>query len=127
MDNAGLGSFAWIDLTVHDPEALVEFYGAVCGWTTTIQEMGEYEDFTMLNADGEPIAGICHRTGVKKNLPPMWLPYVRVPSLAEAVAAVEHRGGTVVEQRFSGSGTGFAVVRDPVGACLALWQSGPSV
>lgn len=114
-----LGKPAWFDLTVPDAEALKGFYGAVCGWTAGEHDMGGYADYTMATPEGEVVAGLCHARGVNAGLPPVWLIYVPVASLSEAVAAVKAHGGAVIEER---AGEGMAVVRDPAGAVLALWQ-----
>lgn len=116
-----LGKPAWFDLSVPDAEVLKGFYSAVCGWTAGEHDMGGYADYTMATGDGEVVAGLCHARGPNAGLPPVWLIYVPVAALAEAVAAVETHGGTVLDHRTQ---AGLAVVRDPAGAIFALWQHG---
>ena len=127
MDMPKRGSIGGLELTVQDAEATKDFYAAVCGWKPQPQYMGDYADFNMLDADGNAVAGVCHARGANINLPRMWLPYVVVASLENAVAAAEESGGTVLEKRVESSGAGMAVVQDPAGACFALWQFAPGV
>lgn len=118
MPNVELGKPFWHDLTVKDTAQLIPFYEAVCNWKTSEHDMGEYADFNMTTQDGDTVAGLCHARQENANLPPVWLMYVAVPSLREALAKVEALGGKVVDQR-----TAFAVVCDPAGAHLALWEA----
>ena len=78
--------------------------------------MGDYADFDMTSADGERVAGLCHARGDNASLPPVWLMYVSVPSLKDALTQVDAHGGTVVAPRHPG----FAIIRHPPGAHLAL-------
>lgn len=84
--------------------------------------MGDYADFSMKNAAGETVAGICHARGENAPLPPYWLPYVVVENLDEALTQVRNTGGTVVDERRHGEASGMATIQDPAGAYIALWQ-----
>ena len=87
-----------------------------------VRPAGEvYADYAMLGDDGDAAAGVCHARGRNVGLPPVWLIYLPVGDLAESLRRVQEEGGTVLR---SASGTdgehAYAVVQDPVGACLAL-------
>lgn len=123
MSTSKMGTVFWFDLTVEDAGPVRAFYEAVCGWSGHEHPMGEYHDYSMATPDGDRVAGICHARGSNAALPPVWLPYVTVPSLAAALRSAEERGGEVVQPpRFLGSGT-MAVIRDPAGAAMALWEA----
>ncbi|MEM8556161.1 MAG: VOC family protein [Pseudomonadota bacterium] len=123
MDTNDLGKPHWLDLTVPNAEQVRDFYSAVCGWGTVPHPMGDYTDYSMTAADGQTVAGVCHARGDNAGYPAMWLPYVNVPSLAEALTAAEDKGGkVVVPMRDLGSGF-TAVIQDPAGACMALWEA----
>jgi predicted enzyme related to lactoylglutathione lyase len=118
------GSISWMDLTIDDAEGVREFYEKVAGWTSSPVEMGGYHDFNMLASDQQPVAGICHARGENADLPPQWLIYITVVDLDQSVACCQQLGGKVLSApRQVGSGR-CAVVRDPAGACVALYQSG---
>lgn len=117
-----LGTIAWADLTVPDAAAVRDFYAAVAGWTSSGIDMGGYEDFAMLRADGSAAAGICHARGPNAALPPQWLLYITVPDLDAALAECAARGGSVVAGPKGVGGARYAVIRDPAGAVAALYQ-----
>jgi len=113
-----VGSIAWADLTVPDAAGVRDFYAGVVGWTAHEHPMGGYSDYLMATEDDEPISGICYRRGPNEEAPPVWLIYVRVADLDVSLAAVVAGGGTVL----SGPRQGFAVITDPAGASLALFD-----
>ncbi|WP_197019164.1 VOC family protein [Thioalkalivibrio sp. HK1] len=119
------GHIAWLDLTVPDADAAVDFYKNVTGWTVEAIEMqdagGRYADYFLVGGDGNPTAGICHARGVNIDLPPVWLIYLPVGDLTESLNRVEEEGGAIIHST-SGEDGGhtYAVIRDPAGAYLAL-------
>lgn len=123
MTNPAPGTILWHDLTVTDAPRVRDFYAAVLGWTHTAQDMGGYEDYNMLapDAEGACVAGICHARGANANIPPQWLMYVAVRDVAAAVERCLALGGSVVNgPRRMGEHT-FCVLRDPAGACIAIF------
>lgn len=118
-----IGAISWTDLTVPNAEQLRDFYAAVVGWTHASVEMGGYEDFCMNKPDdGETVAGICHARGTNAELPAQWLIYVNVNDLDKSVAACQANGGSILQApRDIGAGK-MAVISDPAGACMALFQ-----
>ena len=123
MGDTRIGSVSWIDLTVADASGVRDFYEAVVGWTSTGVDCGGYEDFCMNRPeDGETVAGVCHQRGLNAGLPPVWMPYFIVEDLDRSLAAVRERGGEVIDgPREMGEGRA-CFVRDPAGACAALYQ-----
>ncbi|MEM1126512.1 MAG: VOC family protein [Bacteroidota bacterium] len=129
--SARVGRIAWLDLTVTNASAARDFYRDVVGWSVEQVEMedasGPYTDYTMLDADGRPAAGLCHARGVNRGLPPVWLIHLAVGDLAESLRRVGEEGGQVVKASQDAEGTLVrAVVQDPVGVYLALVQDGAS-
>ncbi|MCL4839172.1 MAG: VOC family protein [Thermoanaerobaculia bacterium] len=118
------GEIAWADLTVPDAEGLRDFYAEVVGWRPEPVEMGSYADFNLVQpATGEPAAGLCHARGANADLPPVWLLYVVVRDLAASVERCLELGGELVAgPRALGPEARLAVIRDPAGAALALWE-----
>lgn len=119
------GTIGWFDLTVPDAVALREFYAEVVGWKHEGVDMGGYEDFCVSPpGGGEPVAGICHARGVNAGLPACWLMYITVEDLDVAARKAVERGGTVLSApRSLGEMGRVCVIRDPAGACCALYQS----
>ena len=111
---------AWTDITVTDTDSLRDFYADVVGWTVEPMSMGDYSDYVMKDENG-PVAGICHARGSNEGLPPVWLPYFRVPDLEQGLRTCEERGGRVIRQAAPcGPGMRFGVIQDPSGAYAAL-------
>jgi predicted enzyme related to lactoylglutathione lyase len=122
-----VGAVAWVDLTVEDATGVRDVYAAVAGWPPSAVDMGDYADYAMGPADGDPVAGICHARGANVGLPAQWLVYVTVADLDRSLGQCTALGGTVVTPpRDMGAYGRFAVVRDPAGAVLALIQRPPA-
>jgi predicted enzyme related to lactoylglutathione lyase len=68
------------------------------------------------------VAGICHARGPNADLPPVWLVYTTVADLDAALAAAE-RGGRVVAPARPVMGGRVAVIQDPAGAMMGLWEA----
>lgn len=124
-DSGNAGCISWLDLTINDASASRDFYSRVIGWSVEDVEMedkGErYADYNMLGGDGNPSAGICSTRGVNLGLPPVWMIYLPVGDLGESLKRVEDEGGKVIKASRGTDGEyAYAVVQDPVGACLAL-------
>ncbi len=121
-DKPAFGTIGWLDLTVDDAPAVRGFYEKVAGWTATPVSMGDYDDWAVGPADGDPVAGVCHRRGGNANQPQVWLPYIVVEDLDACLAAAEKHGGAVVTPPREAGEARYAVVEDPAGAMCALYQ-----
>ena len=120
-----VGRISWLDLTVSEACVTRDFYRDVVGWSVQDVEMedaGErYADYALCTSDGTAVAGVCHARGVNQAIPPVWLICLPVGDLAGSLGRVQEGGGEVLEARKGNSGEHvYAVIRDPVGACLAL-------
>lgn len=117
-----VGRIRWLDLTVPDASRSRTFYERVIGWSSEGHAMrdddGAYEDYAMTGEDGAALAGVCHARGGNTGLPAVWLMYLPVGDFEESLRRVVKGGGAVVA-RVDGAHT-YAVVRDPVGAHVAL-------
>ena len=115
------GGVTWVDLTVDDAPGVRDFYEAVAGWTAAPVDMGDYSDFSMLEAGGgNAVAGICHARGMNADIAPVWMVYFSVPDLDAALEACRDRGGTVLTPVRSAGGYRYAMIRDPAGAVCAI-------
>ena len=117
------GSVTWFDLTVPAAKATRDFYRAVVGWKAMGADMGGYEDYAMCPPGAaEPVAGICHARGTNADLPPQWLLYINVKNLTRSLTSCRARGGKVIAGPRELMGGRFAVIQDPAGAVVALFQ-----
>ena len=118
------GQIGWIDLTTADASTVRDFYTHVAGWTPTPVEMGGYQDYCMTPPGAsEPVAGICHARGANAGLPPVWLIYITVGDLDEALRQCESRGGKLLSPvRSMGAEARYCIIQDPAGAAAALFE-----
>ena len=123
LPDPATGTMAWMDLTVDNAGPLADFYSKVVGWQQEAVSMGDYEDFVMVSpTDGVSCAGICHAKGVNEGLPPVWLLYVLVDDLALSLDTCHACGGEVLVGPRHTQGGDYAIIKDPAGAHLALFQ-----
>jgi predicted enzyme related to lactoylglutathione lyase len=113
------GKFVWHDLVTRDPAAARRFYAGLLGW--------EFQDTTrngkpyaVARAGGDPVAGIIAHPDPTDE-PALWLSYLSVANVDEAVAQVESAGGkTLYAPRDLADVARVAVVTDPQGAALGF-------
>lgn len=121
------GRIAWLDLTVDNADAMRDFYKEVVGWSVHTVEMKDsdtpYANYRMVGSDGSDAAGIYYARGSNQGLPPVWLIHLPVGDLAESLQRVREQGGTVIKETATDADHAYAVIRDPLGICLALMPS----
>ncbi len=118
------GTFSWADLATTDPEGAKAFYGGLFAWQPE-DVAGAAGTYTMLRLDGDAVAGLFPQPDEQRvaGVPPRWLCYVTVDRLDETVSRAAELGGTVLSGRLDVEDAGrVAVVADPGGARLALWE-----
>ncbi|MFJ5761984.1 VOC family protein [Neobacillus sp. NPDC093182] len=116
------GTILSADVTVHNSEAVRDFYKKVIGWDHSDYKRGEFTDYFMTTSDGVPVAGICERAGSLAELPPVWLVYFGVKDLKASLEECRNLGGKVLSEP-KGEGRGsYAIIEYPLGAICALSQ-----
>jgi predicted enzyme related to lactoylglutathione lyase len=113
------GQFCWLELATSDHSAAVAFYTTLFGWTTTEMPTpgGVY---VMLKKNGRTAAALYE----EKNAPPHWNNYVAVASADETAAKAKELGGKLMMEPFDVMDVGrMAVVVDPTGGILAVWEA----
>ncbi|MCA9784393.1 MAG: VOC family protein [Candidatus Delongbacteria bacterium] len=124
MSDSRGGAIVWQDLTVAEAGAIKDFYSKVTGWGVNEEPMGDYVDYSMSDQDGNVVAGICHARGSNAGLPPQWLVYIQVASVAASARMCQDLGGKVLDGPRRMGAQDFCVIQDPAGAVAALM--GPS-
>ncbi|HUK17307.1 MAG TPA: VOC family protein [Bryobacteraceae bacterium] len=119
------GTFCWVELGTTDQNAAKQFYGSLFGWTANDFPMGPDEVYTMFGLEGRN-TGACYtlRPDMREHgVPPHWLLYVSVANADETAAKIAPAGGKVVAPPFDVAEFGrMAVLQDPTGATIAIWQ-----
>lgn len=121
-DEIQTGTILWQDLTVENAERVSDFYAEVVGWKKQAVSMGDYNDYNMLDAEGEASSGVCHARGINAEMPAQWLIYVKVESVANSAQKCIENGGEIVFGPGKMGENLFAVIKDPAGAVLAVME-----
>jgi predicted enzyme related to lactoylglutathione lyase len=113
--------FVFMDLRTDDPAGSRRFYTDLFGWTVTDVPAGLATIPMFTGMDGAwggftPLAADDDRR-------PQWIPYAPVADLDAAVTRAVEFGATVVRSRVDFPQGSVAVIDDPAGATLALWQA----
>ncbi|MEM8955737.1 MAG: VOC family protein [Verrucomicrobiota bacterium] len=115
------GTFAWNELLTSHPEESKNFYTQLFNWTA--QAIPGLDEYQMFNAGNHPVAGFEDKSAHGDG-PPVWLAYVNVADVTASVAKAKQLGAEIVKEvtKVPDKGT-YAVIKDPQGAKLGLWQS----
>ena len=117
-DNTVRGRFVWHELMTPDTSGAHAFYSKVVGWKT--QPFEHDPSYQMFAAGSGPVGGsVAQAAGT-----PHWLHYVGTPDIEATVQAAKSRGGSVTKEISSiPNGGKYAVLADPQGAAIAVYQS----
>ena len=125
LPSGGVGDFTWHELATTDPDAALNFYTELFGWSKgAADDMGDFT-YHIVTLDGKDVGGVFK---VRDNsTPPNWLSYVRVADASKAANAVKS-GGRPGPERPDGS-TGRFVDRagsGSPGGAIALVEAAQS-
>lgn len=123
------GTFCWTDLGTTDGPAARGFYTSLFGWDAEDLPAGEDGAYTMFRIGGRDVAAL-YEMGAdeRERLAPHWSSYVSVDDAGAVVARARELGAAVVGEPFAVLDSGhMAVLRDPAGAHVHLWQPGRHV
>ena len=115
----------WVDTEQPDPEAAAVFYAGLFGW--------ELEDrmpaaapgnYFVATIRGKDVAAIGSQMGGAPQQP-AWNTYVWADSADDVTARAKEAGGSVLAEPFDVMEAGrMAVIADPQGAAIRVWQAG---
>ena len=127
MSEPKVGSFCWLELGTTDQNGAKNFYSSLLGWTGENMPMGPEMTYTMFRLGGKDVAGGYQlmKDQVANRVPPHWMPYIRVNSADESAAKAVRSGGRQIVPPSDIPHVGrFAVVQDPTGAHISIFQPG---
>jgi predicted enzyme related to lactoylglutathione lyase len=118
------GQPCWVDLGTPDQDAAGRFYGALFGWKLEEDENAEQTGgYRTAQLRGKPVGGVMKL--MQEGQPPAWTTYVKVDDAEATAARVRDAGGQVVFEPMQVLDYGtMAIVADPEGSVLGLWQPG---
>jgi predicted enzyme related to lactoylglutathione lyase len=112
------GTFSWAELATSDADAAKAFYTQVFGWEYRDTPIPDGSVYSTALRDGKDVAAL-----FGSDQPPHWNCYVTVESADDAAARAGELGATVAMEAFDVMDVGrMAVIIDPVGAALCLWE-----
>lgn len=117
------GSPCWADIVVPDLAAARAFYGRVLGWEFEVgrPDTGGYLVGTL---EGRRVAGLTTPAADGPAAAAAWCVYLATPDVAASVArAVELGAGVLIEPTAILDRGTTALLADPTGAVVGLWQS----
>lgn len=125
-DSYRQGTPSWVDLATTDPDGAKAFYSALFGWEWEANETDQPDNpYHMAHLRGRAAAGMMRQAQeqVDMGLPPLWSVYLTVDDIDATVADVAGAGGSVMAPAFDVMDAGrMAVVVDPTGAVVCLWE-----
>ena len=121
VDRYDHGVPSWVDIGTPDIPKAIEFYSGLFGWQIE-QGPPEAGGYSIALLRNRAVAGI----GPQQNPgPPYWTTYVSVTSADDVVEKAKAAGGKVYLEPMDVMDAGrMAVIADPIGAVISIWQPG---
>ena len=122
------GQPVWIDYTCQEFESTTEFYSEIFGWEFNDQGP-EFGHYTMITKGGATVGGAMravHMDGTPNPLAPaMWTTYLHTDDISGVYAASLEAGAAPIAEPMAVGPLGqMAVITDPTGAGVGMWQPG---
>jgi predicted enzyme related to lactoylglutathione lyase len=112
---------AWVDLATPDPEGSREFYSKLLGWQMTVSSDPQYGGYATAKLGDRSVGGIGPKQD--EHAPTAWSLYIGAQDVDALAGRVAEAGGTIVAPAFDVGDQGrMAVLQDPTGGTIALWQ-----
>ncbi|MFE4600314.1 VOC family protein [Kitasatospora indigofera] len=118
------GTPCWVDLTVKDQQAALDFYRDLFGWQGEVGP-AEFGGYAVCALNGRPVAGIMAATAPEgQPAPPtVWTTYLASDDADATQRAIADHGGSIVYPVTDVGTTGrMLVAADPAGAVFGVWQ-----
>ncbi|MFI5178109.1 MAG: VOC family protein [Vicinamibacterales bacterium] len=125
VDRHAPGSFCWFELATTDQNRAKAFYASLFGWAVNDTPLGPSEVYTIFQKDGRDAAAAYTMRPDQRaeSVPPHWLVYVLVQSVDATAKRAPGAHGIVLAQPFDVMESGrMAILADPTGATLAIWE-----
>jgi len=115
------GAISWNELMAPDTQKATEFYTELFGWKKEDNDMGGMT-YSMFSVGDRPVAGMLATPPEAAGAPAIWMQYVTVSDIRQAVAKAQSLGANLLKDVTDIQMGSFAVVQDPQGAIFGLWQ-----
>lgn len=116
------GAPCWVDLSSSDPDRARTFYGELFGWSAEPSVPRNGSGHLTFSSNGAPVCG-CTRSDPGADTTDTWTVYLSSDDAGATVASAAACGGRVLLSVVEVPGQGsMAVVADPGGAIVGVWQ-----
>ena len=119
------GCFCWADLGTTDSEGAKKFYTTILGLDSVDMPMGDMGSYVMLQKDGRTVCALYQiPPEMMEAMPhPHWRTYICVENADEGAKKTAELGGNVLMDAMDVFDAGrMAMIQDPTGAAVGLWQ-----
>jgi len=113
---------SWRELVSKDPAKSQDFYVKLFGWTAEKMDMGPAGTYTFFKAGDRPVAGMIQAPEGFGGGGSMWMDYVTVPNVDQAVEKATELGAKVCKEKTTIPMGSFAIINDPQGGVIGLWE-----
>src|SRR6266480_4463144 len=115
------GTFCWVDLGTRDLEASRAFYRRLFGWEMEEVPVPSSSPYLLCRVEGRDVAGIHEHTEDAS----AWMSSISVDDVDSTSSRARDLGADVLREPFEVTNEGReAILRDPVGAVMSMWQPG---
>ena len=119
-----VNTLCWGELMTSDTASATAFYGALLGWEPQTSNTGGMRDYTSFMAGRVSAAGMMEITPEMGPMSPNWLAYIQVDDCSASEGKAAELGGKALVPTTDIPDMGkFAVIQDPQGAVLGIYQS----
>jgi len=120
------GRFCWVDLSAHDLDGAIAWYGKYFGWEAREEDTGGGPRYVTFFLDGQKVAGAGQMPDAQKEqMPPVWSSYIKVEDCAADEAEAKELGAETIVATMAVMDHGsLCLIRDPTGAAVGFWQAG---
>ncbi|MGN6576932.1 MAG: VOC family protein [Nocardioides sp.] len=125
-ENRPAGAPCWIDLVTSDIDAAQAFYGGLFGWTGSAADQATYGGYVTFTLEGNDVAGCMGKDSSMQAMPDHWSVYLSSPDARATTLTAQQRGAPVFVEPTPIPEVGvMAVLADPGGASVGVWQADP--
>jgi uncharacterized protein len=128
VDKYTPGTPCWVELATTDVDAAKAFYGELFGWQFDEGALPDGGVYVIPHLRDRGVGGMYTRRGDQKDTPPHWLVFIAVNDADDTASRVTALGGSLTDPPYDVMDSGrMAVLQDPTGATVALWQAGSAI
>lgn len=115
------GIFSWNELMTKDGTGSTKFYTELLGWSAESMDMGPGMKYTFFKQGEQPVGGMFEMPSEAQGSN-LWMSYVTVSDLAATVQKATNLGARVLKDVTKLPMGSLAIILDPQGAVIGLWE-----